>query len=191
MKKTQNDWEHWEKIFPEFEVQEIESNNSAILGDQTMQSTSQDELIKLDDISLTWDNWSNLTASGLPSLTANDIYSIDFANIGIGNLTTVNLSVLGSSSPIWTNTSYSNHTVGAVNINSNGTIQIPEGGDLKIGNVSLTDRLDRIESRLGILNPRPELEQEFEELRALGEQYRVLEKEIQDRLKTFETLKRE
>lgn len=184
MKKTQNDWEHWEKIFPEFEIQEIESNNSAILADQTMQSSAQQGLASLADINdFTWD---------IPSLTASDIYTIDFANIG--NLTTVNLGGLTASSAVWTGSTYGLTGLGnqaAIKIDTQGVIDIPQGGDLRIGNVSLTERLDRIESRLGILNPRPELEREFEELRALGEQYRVLEKEIQDRLKTFETLKRE
>ena len=196
MKKTQNDSSNWDKIFPELEIYEIQSNNLAEFGDQTIQSVASEDFFTMSNTALTedwqkWDSWSNLTASGLPSLTASDVYSIDFANIG--NITTINLSALNTStsSAIWTGSAYTNTSLHTVKINNQGTIEIPEGGDLKIGNVSLTDRLDRIESRLAILYPNPELEKEFSELKALGEQYRNLEQEIKERIKTFETLKRE
>ena len=196
MKKTQNDSSNWDNIFPELEIYQIQSNNLAEFGDQTIQSVESEDFFTMSNTALTadwqkWDSWSNLTASGLPSLTASDVYSIDFANIG--NITTINLSALNNtaSSAIWTGSVYTNTSLNSVKINNQGTIEIPQGGDLLIGNVSLTDRLDKIESRLAILNPRPEIEKEFEELKALGDQYRALEQEIQERLKTFETLKRE
>ena len=191
MKKTQNDREYWEKIFPELEIKDLEANNSALYGDQTMQSSAQQDLASLADINdFTWDmgSWANLTTSGLPSLTASDIYTIDFANIG--NITTVNLSGLTASSAVWTSP-YGLGNQATIKIDNQGVIDIPQGGDLRIGNVSLTERLDRIESRLAILRPNAELEKEFAELKALGDQYRALEQDIQERLKTFETLKRE
>ena len=184
MKKTQNDREYWEKIFPELEIKDLEANNSALYGDQTMQSSAQQDLASLADINdFTWD---------IPSLTASDIYTIDFANIG--NLTTVNLGGLTASSAVWSGSTYGLTGLGnqaTIKIDNQGVIDIPQGGDLRIGNVSLTERLDRIESRLAILRPNAELEKEFAELKALGDQYRALEQDIQERLKTFETLKRE
>jgi len=51
--------------------------------------------------------------------------------------------------------------------------------------------MQRVEQRLAILTPDTRLEEEWEELRALGDQYRKLEKEINDRMKTFNILKNE
>lgn len=63
-------------------------------------------------------------------------------------------------------------------------------GELKIGGKSLTERLDKIEERLAILHPNNELEQRWEQLKSLGEQYRELEKELLEREYIFEQLKR-
>ncbi len=196
MKKIPNDWGNWEKIFPEFDVQELDSNTSTDLdGDQTMQSVNSATLSDIDinlDTWNTWSNWDKIDSSSLPSLTANDLYTIDFGNIG--NVTTINLSALttSASSAIWTGgaTWASTSASTAVNIDKDG-IHIPEGGDLFLGNVSLSDRLDRIESRLAILRPNPQLEKEFQELQELGEQYRALEAHIKEKMETFNTLKRE
>ena len=66
-----------------------------------------------------------------------------------------------------------------------------EGADLDINGVSLKDFMVRVEQRLAILTPDARLESEWEELRVLGDQYRKLEKEINDRMKTFDILKNE
>jgi hypothetical protein len=44
---------------------------------------------------------------------------------------------------------------------------------------------------LAILTPDIRLEEEWEELRALGDRYRGLEKEINAKMKTFDILKNE
>jgi hypothetical protein len=193
MKKIPDDWDNWEKIFPEFDIQELDSNTSADLGsDQTMQSVNSATLSGIDINLDTWSTWDKLNSSSLPSLTASDLYTIDFGNIG--NVTTINLSALttSASSAIWTGgaTWASTTASTSVNIDKAG-VHIPEGGDLFLGNVSLSDRLDRIESRLAILRPNPQLEKEFQELQELGEQYRALEAHIKEKLETFNTLKRE
>lgn len=60
--------------------------------------------------------------------------------------------------------------------------------DIEINGESMIDMLRRIEQRLNILTPNPELESEWEELRALGEQYRALEKHIEEKMKTWQRL---
>lgn len=70
----------------------------------------------------------------------------------------------------------------------NGDAEI--SGELKIGGLNLTERLDKIEERLAILHPNSELEQRWEQLKSLGEQYRELEKELLEREYIFEQLKR-
>jgi hypothetical protein len=69
-----------------------------------------------------------------------------------------------------------------------GNVNIKDG-DININGVSLSDRLDKMEERLGILRPNPELEEDFEKLKKLGERYRKLEKKLTDQMKTYNILK--
>jgi hypothetical protein len=64
-----------------------------------------------------------------------------------------------------------------------------EGADVEVNGWSLVDAMKRIEERLNILHPNTELETEWEELRALGEQYRKLEQHIRDKQATWDRLK--
>ncbi len=63
-------------------------------------------------------------------------------------------------------------------------------GDIKIKGVNLTDRLDEIEKRLAILRPNNDLEGRWEKLKALGEEYRKLEKEILEGESIWDILKK-
>ena len=76
----------------------------------------------------------------------------------------------------------------AVNIDTNG-INIKEGGDIKIGGKSLSDAIEKIEERLGILNPNPELEERWDQLKELRKQYIELEKDILEKEKIMKILK--
>ena len=87
-------------------------------------------------------------------------------------------TTIGSS---WTNTAN-------VNIDTNG-ISIKEGGDIKIAGKSLSDAIEKIEARLGILNPNPELEDRWEQLRNLRKQYMDLEKDLLEKEKLMKILK--
>lgn len=64
-----------------------------------------------------------------------------------------------------------------------------EGADIEINGESLISMLRNIEQRLNILKPNTELESEWEELRALGDQYRKLEQYIKDKQATWDRLK--
>jgi hypothetical protein len=55
-----------------------------------------------------------------------------------------------------------------------------ENADIKINGVSLMDMLTTIQDRLNVMVPNPELEQEWDQLRELGEQYRELEKKVKE-----------
>jgi hypothetical protein len=63
-------------------------------------------------------------------------------------------------------------------------------GDVKIKGVNLTSRLDAIEERLGILRPNNDLEGKWEKLKALGEEYRALEKDILEKEKIWDLLRK-
>lgn len=61
--------------------------------------------------------------------------------------------------------------------------------DIEINGESLVDMLKQIEQRLNILTPNPKLESEWAELKALGEQYRALERNILEKMATWDKLK--
>lgn len=63
-------------------------------------------------------------------------------------------------------------------------------GDVKIKGKSIVDALEKIEEKLAILHPNEELEIKWEQLRELRKQYIALEKEIKDKEKVWEILKK-
>jgi len=65
-----------------------------------------------------------------------------------------------------------------------------ENGDILIDNYSLLQVLKNIEERLALLTPNPELENDWEELKNLDNQYRELEKKILEKEKTWNILKK-
>ena len=72
-----------------------------------------------------------------------------------------------------------------------GTIQIEgENADIRVNGESLMQTLREIQGRLNILRPNPELEEEWDELRELGNQYRKLEAEFKEKSKMWNTLKK-
>ena len=69
------------------------------------------------------------------------------------------------------------------------TLQGPNA-DIEVNGESLMTMLQRIEERLNILTPNKKLEAEWDQLRELGEQYRELEKKLNEQSKMWETLKK-
>lgn len=63
-------------------------------------------------------------------------------------------------------------------------------GDIRIKGKSLVESLEQIEKRLAILKPNPELEDRWEKLKVLGDEYRALEKEILEKEQIWKTLKK-
>lgn len=71
-----------------------------------------------------------------------------------------------------------------------GDVRISPSHDVLIGDVSLKNTLSEIQARLNILQPNPNLEREWDELRELGERYRALEQEILDKQQVWNALKK-
>lgn len=102
-------------------------------------------------------------------------------------LTTPNFTVAGTN--IWpsaTTASISMPLVVAGDATINGALSVNE--DIQIKGKSLADTLAAIESRLAILHTRPDLEERWEKLRILGDQYRAMEQEVLEGEKLFEIL---
>ena len=103
---------------------------------------------------------------------------------GFGNIS-ISSSALDPSPYI-----FDTDTTSYVQKNVPGGLQLSEGADITIGNISLMNTLNTINSRLAILQINPELEEKWEELKEIGERYRELEKEILDKEKVWNILKK-
>ena len=141
--------------------------------------------------------------------TINDI--LNGVTLTSGDVTTPNYTIsatpwVGSATGSTTNLTWSNPnvwtTAGSFAVNPSGISGAGGGNisagklslngdnaDIQINGVSLVDMLKRIEERINILSVNTKLESEWDELRALGEQYRALEQSIIEKMKTWEKLK--
>jgi hypothetical protein len=63
-------------------------------------------------------------------------------------------------------------------------------GDVKIKGKSINEMFEKIEERLAILHPNEKLEEKWEELRELRNRYIELEKEIIEKEKMWDILKK-
>ena len=63
-------------------------------------------------------------------------------------------------------------------------------GEVTIKGKNLTDMFEKIEERLAILHPNPELEDKWDELKELGKRYKELEQEIIEKEKVWSILKK-
>jgi hypothetical protein len=77
-----------------------------------------------------------------------------------------------------------------LNATSQGKISITgEQADIDINGKSLKTWMEKVEQKLAILEPNPKLEDDWAELKELGDKYRALEKDIHEKMKTWEILK--
>lgn len=129
-----------------------------------------------------------------------DSISIDLSSATINNLwqtapqsaQTFTLASNGTG-PVWTtNTTagWNGTSAGAMGINSSGRLQLQgDDADIDINGKSLMNTLVSLEERLNWLVPNPELEQEWDELRDLGNRYRELENKCKEKSKMWSQLK--
>jgi len=106
----------------------------------------------------------------------------------IGNLTgasgaSLTYSTSSGGVPLWTNA-----TTAIAYYPKQPKVKISED-DIEIDGLSLKATLRTMHERLAIMVPNPELEREFEELRACGDEYRRLEREFTEQLRVWNTLK--
>lgn len=66
-----------------------------------------------------------------------------------------------------------------------------EDADIEINGVSLNQTLQDIQQRLAILQPNPELENEFKELREIRQKYMQLERNLLEKKEMWDTLNRD
>ena len=94
-----------------------------------------------------------------------------------------------SPNTVWTGGSYRISDPAAV-ITARGKMALNgNGADIDINGKSLKDWMEKVEERLNILTPNPELEKEWDDLRRLGERYRKLEKKCKEKAEVWNKLK--
>jgi hypothetical protein len=109
---------------------------------------------------------------------------------GIWTTTSPGTSIGVGSPGMWTTSPiYTTGTGGGGTLQS-GKVHIQgENADLVIGDKSMKAWMEKVEERLNILTPNPELEKEWDDLRKLGERYRKLEKKCQEKALVWKKLK--
>jgi len=83
-----------------------------------------------------------------------------------------------------------NYSAVGSQLDQNGRMSLRgDKADLDINGKSLKNWMEKVEERLNILTPNPELEKEWDELRRLGERYRKLEKKCKEKAEVWNKLK--
>jgi hypothetical protein len=110
-----------------------------------------------------------------------------------GGYTIGNGGTGASSNTVWTtnNTGAGSFTIGSnYSAEQSGKMSLRgENADLDINGKSLKNWMERVEERLNILTPNPELEKDWDDLRRLGERYRKLEKKCKEKAEVWKRLK--
>jgi hypothetical protein len=83
---------------------------------------------------------------------------------------------------------WNNTTPTTVQINTDG-LTMASGTDITVGGKSLTKAIEQIEERLGILHPNPALEERWDKLKELRQQYIEMEKDLLEKEKLMKILK--
>jgi len=104
----------------------------------------------------------------------------------------------GTSSPIsWSNLNGTSTSWGTITTDPNlkgASIQVKGDaefdGEVTIKGKNIADMFEKIEERLAILHPNPELEEKWDNLRALRNAYMELETEIKEKEAMWKILKR-
>lgn len=123
------------------------------------------QITLIDHTAMDEENWQeysiNIDASAISSITLPDEIDYDFSNIYVN--------------------SGDNNMSGKLSLSG-------EDADIEINGKSLARAIENIERRLEILHVNPELENEFQELHQLGEQYRKLEKKLLEKQEVWKRL---
>jgi len=150
--------------------------------EETHYQWTADPIEPFPSISLTDTGTLHSTYGAVPNVT---IGSTSMSTTG----TTANAfwtSTGTGTGPVWQTASP--YSIGTTN--QSGTLRLQgENADVDINGKSLKTWMERIEERLNILTPNPELEKEWDDLRRLGERYRKLEKKCKEKADMWKKLK--
>jgi hypothetical protein len=139
---------------------------------------------------ITYQDYNDSTLAHIPGVT----YSITnggTSNPSYGAMPNVTIgSGINVTTPVWTTTTNNTGGYTFANTQPNNTVHIKgENADLLINDKSLKSWMEKVEERLNILTPNPEMEKEWDDLRRLGERYRKLEKKCKEKSDMWNKLK--
>jgi len=162
-------------------------------------------------------NLTSLTPASIPPLTTQSIASLSTTLGNVSNVTggltastTVtgaspyyygNLSNVGQSGQVLTTNGTGNYGWNYANVTLNPNTYLNGhslkvagnadfDGDVTVKGKSLMQTLEKIEQKLAIFKQNPELEEKWDELRELAEKYKALEKDIIEKEKMWDILKK-
>ena len=137
-------------------------------------------------MALTKDSFNN-TMMGPHSI--NTLDSISSPTYTISSNGTIGGSTIAPGSVLTANGAWT--PTPTLTVDRGGTIQLDgTNADIRINGKSLMETLRGIQDRLNMLRPNPELEEEWDELQELGNQYRKLEAEFKEKSKMWKALKK-
>jgi len=155
---------------------------------------------KNDWVNLNLNEYNDLTTDPAygavpPLVQAHTIPNVTISTSAIsGGYTIGGLNGASGSNTVWTTNTTGAGTYRindpAVMIGASGKMALKGyDADIDINGKSLKDWMEKVEERLNILTPNPELEKEWDELRRLGERYRKLEKKCKEKAEVWNKLK--
>ena len=123
------------------------------------------------------------TGTNTISNSADLYWGMNGTSGGSGQVLTSN-----GTSPGWGNITLAEPALNGATLSVKGNADFE--GEVTIKGKSLSEMFDKIEERLAILHPNPELEDRWDELKELGRRYKELETEIIEKEKVWAILKR-
>jgi hypothetical protein len=160
-------------------------NQDTVLGGGLTTDTldSSDGLI-LDLSSLDLSSCMTMDSSGGNAATA-------FPTITVSSISPTSSPYLMSTGSISGATWTTQTTTPTLTVDQSGTIDLQgQNADIRVNGESLMETLRGIQDRLNMLRPNTELEAEWDQLRELGEKYRMLESEFKTKSKMWDILKK-
>ena len=131
---------------------------------------------------------NNITVSipgAIPGAPGSSASTISIVGGGSGG------SGIGTHGPIYTtNAQWANAaspTSGRIHVQGDAVFE----GKITWQGRDLREWFEAVEGRLAMLQPNPKMEEDWDELKELGDQYRALEKKLKEQQQVFDILKKE
>lgn len=155
------------------------------INDTTMMSSAIMASDSIDTITLTGTNSSPIYTISSPDNVSSGLYwGLNGTSAGSsGQVLTSNGTHTG-----WGNISLAEPALNGATLSVKGNADFE--GEVTIKGKNLTDMFEKIEERLAILHPNPDLEDKWDELKELGKRYKELEQEIIEKEKVWAILKK-
>lgn len=163
----------------------------------TKQLSNSEETISLTDtVSITSNGrgYSTIDYGAIPTISMSDLTlgNIAFSS-GTSSTYALGPGLNANTAATWTTTGTGtgwNHSAVGATLSPKASLSLQgDDADIEINGKSMKGWMEKVEERLNILTPNPELEKDWDELRKLGEKYRKLEKKCKEKAEVWKKLK--